>query len=155
TSALGANKNVTVTTTKATVVRRYAPGSVNFDEATPAPLDQIKVGDQLRARGQRSADGSSLQADEIVSGSFRNIAGTVTSIDANAKSITVNDLTTKKPVVVKMNAASQLKKLAQPVAQRIAARLKGNSGEAAGEQNGRPTASASNSASASASASAT
>jgi hypothetical protein len=143
TSALGANKHVTVTTRKSTVLRRYAPGSVNFDEAAAAPLDQIKVGDQLRARGSRGADGGSLAAVEIVSGSFRNIAGTVTSVDANTKSITVNDLATKKPVTVKVAAISQLKKLPEPMAQRIAARLKGNSGEgpnATGEQNAAATA---------------
>jgi hypothetical protein len=130
TSALGANKNVTVTVAKTTVLRRYAPGSVNFDDASAAPIDQIKVGDQLRARGSRIADGNTLAADEVVSGSFRNIAGTVISIDAANGTITVNDLATKKPVLVKVPATSQLKKLPQPMAQRIAARLKGNSGEA-------------------------
>ncbi len=130
TSALGANKNVVVNVSKDTILRRYAPGSVKFDEATPAPLDQIKVGDQLRARGTRSADGSALVADEIVSGAFRNIAGTVTAIDAGAGTITVNDLATKKPVLVKITSTSQLKKLPQPMAQRIAARLKGNSADA-------------------------
>ena len=143
TSTLGANKHVAVTTTKSTVLRRYAAGSVSFDEATAAPLDQIKVGDQLRARGSRSADGGSLAAVEIVSGSFRNIAGTVTSVDATTKSITVNDLATKKPVTVRIDAISQLKKLPEPMAQRIAARLKGNSGEgpnASGGQNAGATA---------------
>ena len=38
TSALGANKSVTVHISKDTVLRRYAPGSVKFDDATPAPL---------------------------------------------------------------------------------------------------------------------
>jgi hypothetical protein len=130
TSALGANKKVTVTVSKSTMLRRYAPGSINFDDASAAPIDQIKVGDQLRARGSRTGDGSSLSADEVVSGSFRNIAGTVTAIDAGAGTLTVNDLTTKKSVVVKVNASSQLKKLPPAMAQRIAARLKGNSGDA-------------------------
>jgi hypothetical protein len=131
TSALGANKNVTITVSKTTVLRRYAPGSVNFDDAAAAPIDQIKVGDQLRARGSRAGDGTTLAADEVVSGSFRNIAGTVTSIDAAGATLTINDLATKKPVVVKVTATSQLRKLPQPMAQRIAARLKGNSGDAA------------------------
>jgi hypothetical protein len=88
------------------------------------------VGDQLRARGTHSADGSSLVAAEIVSGAFRNISGTVTAIDSGAGTMTVNDLVTKQPVMVKVNGTSQLKKLPQPMAQRIAARLKGSSGEA-------------------------
>ena len=130
TSALGANKNVTVTVSKNTVLRRYAPGSVNFDDAKAAPIDQIKVGDQLRARASRMGDGNTLTADEVVSGSFRNIAGTVTAIDAASGTLTVNDLAMKKTVVVKVGAATQVKKLPQPMAQRIAARLKGTSGDA-------------------------
>jgi Domain of unknown function (DUF5666) len=137
--AVGANKNVTIKVADNTVLRRYAPGSVKFDEATPAPFDQIKVGDQLRARGTRSPDGTSLAADEIVSGSFRNIAGTITTVDAAANTVIVNDLATKKPVTVKINSTSQVKKLPEQIAQRIAARLRGNSGEAgAGAAGQRP-----------------
>jgi Domain of unknown function (DUF5666) len=125
TSALGASKSVTVHVSKDTVLRRYALGSVKFDDATPAPIDQIKVGDQLRARGTRTADDGQLMADEVVSGSFRNISGTIGSIDAGAGTITVSDLLTKKPVIVKVNDSSQLRKLPPAMAQRIAARLKG------------------------------
>jgi hypothetical protein len=125
TSALGANKSVTVHVLKDTNLRRYAPGSVKFDEAGPAPIEQIKVGDQLRARGARSADGMELSADEVVSGSFRNISGTISSVDASAGTITVSDLLSKKPVVVNVNDSSQLRKLPATMAQRIAARIKG------------------------------
>jgi hypothetical protein len=133
TSALGANKDVVVHVSKSTVLRRYAPGSVKFDDAAPAPIDQIKAGDQLRARGQRSADGGELTADEVVSGSFRNISGTINSIDTAGNSITVEDSTTKKPVVVKIADTSQLRKLPAPMAQRIAARLKGGAEGATGQ----------------------
>jgi hypothetical protein len=124
TSALGANKAVAVHVSKATILRRYAPGSVKFDDAAAAPFDQIKPGDQLRARGARGADGAELTADEVVSGSFRNISGTIGSIDAGARTISVSDLLTKKTVMVKVNDTSQLRKLPLPMAQRIAARLK-------------------------------
>jgi Domain of unknown function (DUF5666) len=130
TSALGANKNVLVHVSKNTVLRRYAPGSVKFDDAAAAPINQIRAGDQLRARGQKSADGGELTADEVVSGSFRNISGTINSVDAATNTITVQDLVTKKPVVVQISQTSQLRKLPAPMAQRIAARLKGGSGDA-------------------------
>ncbi len=136
TSALGANKNVLVHVSKNTVLRRYAPGSVKFDDAAAAPIDQVKAGDQLRARGQKSADGSELTAAEVVSGSFRNISGTINSIDAGTNTITVQDLVTKKPVVVQISQTSQLRKLPAPMAQRIAARLKGGSGDAPAGANG-------------------
>jgi hypothetical protein len=125
TNALGAAKNVTVHLSKQTVLRRYAPDSVKFDDAKPAPLEQIHDGDQLRARGTRSADGTELAADEIVSGTFMNIAGTVSSVEASAGTITVLDLITKKPITVKITPESQLRKLSAPMAQRIAMRLKG------------------------------
>ena len=132
---LGANKNVAIHVTKDTVLRRYSPGSVRFDDAKPAPLDQIKTGDQLRARGSRSADGSELSAEEIVSGSFRNIAGTITLIDRASNSITVQDLIAKGPVVIKVSPDSQMKTLPPEMVQRFAARLKGGAGE-----NGEPSA---------------
>jgi hypothetical protein len=120
-----AAKTVAIHTSKNTVLRRYAPDSVQFDDAKPAPLDQIKPGDQVRARGTKSADGSEFTADEIVSGTFRNLAGIVTGIDASARTISLTDLISKKPVVVKITAQSQLRKIPAQMAQMIAFRLKG------------------------------
>ena len=123
--ALGEKKSVTIHLAKDTILRRYAPDSVKFDDAKPAPLEQIKTGDQLRARGTRSADGSELAAVEVVTGTFRNIAGTISSIDASANTITVQDLATKKAVTVKIASDSQIRKLPLSTAQWIAGRLKG------------------------------
>src|SRR6266568_434447 len=127
---LGEKKNVVIHLSKDTILRRYAQDSVRFDDAKPAPLEQIRSGDQLRARGTRSSDGNELTADEIVSGTFRNIAGTISAIDASAGSIILQDLASKKTINVKVTAESQLRKLPQPMAQRIAMRLKGNSPDA-------------------------
>jgi Domain of unknown function (DUF5666) len=125
TGAASTAKKVTVRVSKNTVIRRYAPDSVKFSDAKPGKLDQIQPGDQLEARGNRSADGSELTAEEIVSGAFRNIAGTISSTDAAANEITVMDLKTKQPVTVKITAESQVRKLPEMMAQMIAARLKG------------------------------
>src|SRR3984957_14206950 len=129
--SLREKKTVLVRVTKDTILRRYAPGSVKFDDAKPAPLAEIRTGDQLRARGTRSADGNELTAEEVVSGSFRNIAGTITAIDPASNTITVHDLIAKASVVVKVSSDSQMKKLAPEMAQRIAMRLKGG---ASGDQ---------------------
>ncbi len=128
--APGEKKSVAIHLSKDTILRRYALDSVKFDDAKPAPLDQIKPGDQLRARGTRSADGSEFTAEEIVSGAFRNIAGTISALDASAGTITVQDLVAKKPITVRITPESQLRKLPPPMAQRIAARLKGTPTEA-------------------------
>jgi hypothetical protein len=130
------------------VIRRYAPDSVKFDDAKPGTLDQIRPGDQLRARGTKNTDGTEFTAQALVSGTFRDIAGTVVSTDAANNAITVMDLTTKKPVAVRVSADSQLRKLPQRVAQMIAMRLKGGangmaSGESAtGGQQGPPSGAA-------------
>jgi hypothetical protein len=124
TTGFAGKRNIAVRTTKDTSIRRYAPDSIKFDDAKISSLDRIHPGDQLRARGTRSSDGSELAADEIVSGSFRNIAGTVTTTDSGANAITVTDLTTKKPVVVKITSDSQVRKLPPEMAQHIAMRLK-------------------------------
>jgi len=135
-ASLGTTTSVTVRTTKDTVLRRYSPDSVKFDEAKPAPLEQIHAGDQVRARGTRSADGSQFDAQEIVSGSFRNIAGTITDIDAAANTLRVNDLIGKKTVLVKFTSDSEVRQLPEMMAKFIATRLHG--GQAAfvrGERN--------------------
>jgi len=129
-------KTVTIHISNQTVLRRYAPGSVNFEDAKSAPLDQVRPGDQLRARGERNADGTELTAQEIVSGSFRNIAGRITAVDPSANQLTVMDLLTKKPVVITLTANSEVRKLPAPMAQMIAMRLKGGAAGAAGSPGG-------------------
>jgi len=124
TSSLAGTKTVLLRTSKETLLRRYAPDSVKFDDARPGTLDQVKPGNQLRARGTRSTDGAEFAAKEIVSGAFRNIAGTITSVDSQANTIGVMDLIAKKAVTVKFSSQSQLRKLPPETAQRIALRLK-------------------------------
>jgi hypothetical protein len=124
--------NVMVKTSKDTGFLRYAPTSIKFADAQKGTFDQIKVGDQMRARGDRSADGKELTAEEVISGTFRNIAGTITAIDAAGGSITIKDILAKKSVVVKITADSQMRKLAPQMAQRLAFFLKGPAGAGQG-----------------------
>jgi len=66
-------------------------------------LIKSKPGDQLRARGTRSPDGTELTAVEIVSGTFRNISGTISAIDTSAGTIIVQDLVVKKSITVRIS----------------------------------------------------
>ena len=116
---------VTIHTTPSTILKRYAPGSVQFAEATAAPIAAIQAGDQLRARGKKNADGTEIAADEVVSGSFRNISGTVASVDPASSTLVVKDLATKKQVTIHFTPESQLRRLPEGMAQMLAARLKG------------------------------
>ncbi|HZU08810.1 MAG TPA: DUF5666 domain-containing protein [Pseudacidobacterium sp.] len=135
-------RTITIHATPKTVVRRYAQDSVKFDDARVSTFDQIRPGDQLRARGERTPDGGELTADEIVAGTFRNIAATVVSVNAGMQSITVMDLATKKPVTIRFTPDSQLHRLDAQVAQIIAMRLKGGArqGAATEQTAGHPMA---------------
>lgn len=125
-------KEVTVNTTSSTVLKRYAPGSVRFDQAQPAAIGAIRPGDQLWARGTKNDDGTAIAADGIVSGSFLSIAGTILSTDTGASTLTVRDLATKKPVAVRISADAQMQRLDDKVAAFLGARLKGGQGAAGG-----------------------
>jgi len=135
---VSSGKPIVIHVSPTATIRRYSPDSVNFDQAKPGTLDQIKPGDQLRARGTKNEDGSEFTAQAIVSGTFRNIAGTVISTDAVNNSVTVMDLVTKHPVTLKISTDSQMHKLPPVAAQRLAARLKGGAAAANGTPQGAP-----------------
>jgi hypothetical protein len=140
TQSLAGAKSIVIQVSKDAIVRRYAADSVKFDDAKPSSLDEIRPGDQVRARGTRSADGSELTADEVVSGAFRNIAGVVASVDPSTNTLSVTDLISKKPVTVKITPESQLRKLPPQMAQFIAMRLKGGGLGAGSGSAGQPAA---------------
>jgi len=125
-------KTVTVHIGSKTVLKRYPPNSVKFSDARPATLDTVKAGDQFRARGQKNADGTEIDATEAVSGSFRNISGTVSSVDAANSTVTIKDLATKKNVTVKVTPDAEMRRLPDMMARMIAARLKGTMPAGAG-----------------------
>jgi len=132
TTGTGANsKTITVNTSASTMLKRYAPASVSFDAAQPAAIGVIHAGDQLRARGTKSADGTSIAAVEVVSGTFRNISGTVESTDPAGSSLVVKDLTTKKLVTIHITPEVQMRKLSDRMAGFLAARLKSGAAGAA------------------------
>jgi hypothetical protein len=137
TSGAGATaKTITVHTTSASMLKRYASASIRFDAATAAPIDAIHAGDQLRARGAKSADGAGIDAVEVVSGTFRNISGTVSSTDPAASTLVVKDLTTKKQVTIHITPDVQMRKLSDRMAAFLAMRLKGTPGGGGGGSNG-------------------
>ncbi|HZP18554.1 MAG TPA: hypothetical protein VFB00_11340, partial [Terriglobales bacterium] len=133
---LASGKPITIHVSKDTELRRYASDSVKFADARPGTLEQIRPGDQVRARGSRSAEGTEFNAQALVSGTFRDIAGTIVSADAADGSLTIMDLASKKPVRVKTTPDSQLHKLPDFVAMRIATRLRG--GPEAANASGSP-----------------
>jgi ribosomal protein L24 len=107
------------------VFRRYAQDSVSYNEAKTSSLDEIKVGDSVRALGDKSADGAIFKAEEIISGSFQTVGGTITAIDAAKNEITINNIQTKKPLTIIVGQNSVLKQFPAEMAQRLAATQSG------------------------------
>ncbi len=87
-------------------MRRYAPDSIKFAEAQPAKFDELKVGDQLRALGERKPGGAAFAAEKVVTGSFKTVAGVITAVNVATGEVKINDLQTKQPltIVVKQDA---------------------------------------------------
>jgi co-chaperonin GroES (HSP10) len=142
TIAVGA-KEVAVKTSDATQFRRYAGDSVKFEDAKPGTLAQIQPGDQLRVRGAKSDDGSTIQAEEVVSGSFKNLAGLIASIDAANGTLTLKDLATKKTITVAITANSNVRTLPPQAAAMFAARARGGAAGAGASPQGAGQADAS------------
>ena len=114
--------------------RRYAPDSVRFGDARPSSLGEIKLGDQLRAKGDRSEDGTRFTAEEVVTGTFRSIRGAVESVNAQANEIRVKDAVTGKSVTISISKDSMVRRLPAELAARLAARgQRGGGGDGAQE----------------------
>lgn len=121
TLTVGARK-VVVNTSSKTDFRRFARDSVKYQDARPGTMAQIQPKDEMQARGTLSADGASMQADEVISGSFENLSGLITSVDAASGKITLRDLATKKVMTVDVTAKSDVRAMPLPMATMFAAR---------------------------------
>jgi hypothetical protein len=116
-------KPIVIATNGDTKFRRYAPDSVRFSDAQPGSFADLKVGDQLRALGTKSTDGSRFTPEEIVTGSFQTISGTITEIDAEKKEIKIKDLQSQQPVTIALSKDSSMRRLTPEM---IAALTKGS-----------------------------
>ena len=135
-------KTVTVTTTPATVVKRYSGSSVAFADAVASTVAAIQPGDQVRVRGTKSADGSSIAADGLVSGRFGNYSGLISGVDGTAGTVSLKDLTTKKPVTVVVAPTSDVRRIPPALAARVAAGMKGGAGSGGAAGAGAPAGAA-------------
>src|SRR5258706_494104 len=110
-SLMGAPQSVIIPVTEKVMMRRYPPDTIpKYSEARPSKFEEVKVGDQLRALGDKTADGTHLTAEEVVFGTFKIAGGTVTAIDAAANQIKINDLQTKKPLTILLKPETVLRR---------------------------------------------
>jgi hypothetical protein len=135
----GAGAHISIQTTKASF-RRYVAGSLRFEDARASKLDEIHVGDQLRALGDKGPDAQSFVAEQIVSGAFKTIGVTVIDIDQQQAEIHATTLDQKKPITISINKDSVLHRISPPVAAAIAQKAKTDASKPATVQPGQKAA---------------
>ncbi len=115
-------KSIAVAPSEKTEFLRYAPDSAKFSDAKPGPFAEIKVGDQVLVLGDKTADGASVKAEKVLSGTFRQLAATISSINAATGEIVIKDLASKKSLTLRVNPDTTMKKLPEVTAQMLARR---------------------------------
>lgn len=115
-------KKIAVETTAKTAFKRFARDSETYQDALPGMLAQIQVGDQVQARGTKSANGLSVQAVEVLSGAFLDLSGQIASVDPATGTISLKDLATRKMVTVAVTPNSDIRTMPAQMAAMFAAR---------------------------------
>src|SRR6266550_2063051 len=116
-SLMGTQQAVIIPVTDKVMMRRYPPDTIpKYSDAKPSKFEEVKVGDQMRALGDKTADGTHLTAEEVVFGTFKIAGGTVTAIDAAANQIKITELQTKKPLTIILKPDSIIRRLPQGAA---------------------------------------
>jgi co-chaperonin GroES (HSP10) len=133
-------KPIVIPVTDKVKMRRYTPDSIKFSDAKKSSWDDLKVGDQLRAKGDKSADGAHFTAEEVVTGSFRTIGGAITAVDAATGEIKINDIQSKQPLTVVVRKDSTLKRVPPELLQMMAAGGPGGPGAGAPPAGATPPA---------------
>lgn len=118
------DKPIIVAASEGVLFRRYALDSIKFSDAKPGSFAELRVGDQLRARGEKSNDGLRFTPVEIVSGTFRSIGGTIIAVNAEAKEVKVQDVQTQQPLTVVVNQDSLLRRLPPDLVAQITKRVR-------------------------------
>ena len=135
---LAGSTSVVITPKDNAVFRRYAPNSIEYSKAVITDFSGVRQGDMLRALGDRSADGAAFAAEEVISGAFRTVAGTIKSVDAAQNEVTITDLATEQDVVIGLGSAMLMKRFPMEMAQRLAMMGAGGGGAPGGRPAGAP-----------------
>jgi hypothetical protein len=120
--------------------RRYKQDSIQYSEALESKFSDIQTGDMIRALGDRSPNGQSFAAEEIVTGAFKTVVGTVKSVDTATNEIVVTELHTSKDVIVAVSGGSALKKIPDAMIQRMSQMGGPPTGQDGGRRGGTPPA---------------
>src|SRR5215216_6501931 len=133
---MAGNQSVVIPVTDKTEMRRYAPDSIKFTDAKPGNFSELKVGDQLRALGDRTEDPLRFNPEKVVTGSFKTVGGVVTAIDAATGEIKINELEKKTPLTIIIKQDAVLRRF--PAEMGMMGGMGRGSGGPAGGQGGAP-----------------
>lgn len=134
-----AKTSMTLTPKADAKMLRYAPNSLKFSDAKPSSISDIKAGDEIRALGDKSSDGTAFSADTVLTGGFRQAAGRIKSIDLEKKEVVLEDLNTKKDFTVAYANAVMMKRFPEEMVTRmIGMQMAGAPGGQGGVQVVRP-----------------
>lgn len=110
---MAGTQTVVIPVSEKTEMRRYAPDSIKFGDAKPSNFNELKVGDQLRALGDRGQDPTRFTPEKIVTGSFRTIGGVVTEVNAATGEIKIKELEKKTPLTIVIKQDAVLRRFPQ------------------------------------------
>jgi hypothetical protein len=101
---------------------RFAPDSLRTSDARPASFADLKVGDSLRATGERSADGARFVPEEVITGSFTRVVGIVSAVDAARGEVTVRNEQTGQTTTLAVGPRSTLRRVTPEFARAVTER---------------------------------
>jgi hypothetical protein len=127
---MAGTQSVVIPVSEKTEMRRYAPDSIKFGDAKPSTFTELKVGDQLRAIGDRAEDPLRFNPQKIVTGAFRTVGGVVTAVDPATGEIKINELEKKTPLTIIIKQDAVLRRF--PPASEMGAMMGGFRGGAGG-----------------------
>jgi hypothetical protein len=131
--------------------RRYPPDATRFDETEASVLDAIRVGDQIQALGDWTDDRTRFLAEQVVSGSFRTLIGSVEGLGPDPQQFILKPLPDRgqgekrkggEPVTITVVPAASVRRFPAEMAARLTGRMGGDNaglrrGSGPGERSAR------------------
>lgn len=106
----GTETTITLTFSEQPDIRRYPPGSIDFASSKQIQANEIKVGDNVFARGERSPDNLSFKAEFLITGDVpRPTFGQIAAISLEKQEITVK--TREQETIIQINPETLLRRM--------------------------------------------
>ena len=135
---MAGQQSVVIPVSEKTEMKRYAPDSIKFGDAKPSTFTELKVGDQLRALGDRTEDPLRFNPQKVVTGSFRTVGGVVTAVDPATGELKINELEKKTTLTIVVKQDAVLRKFPADMAAMMGGFGRGPGGPGGAPGGGQP-----------------